>query len=465
MNRQNINLLSISCKNSQGGELNASVLRMERYTVVFEVYNPYSIVQTSEVLEDFRIFSEDRVLYSGKAIVSSIVNTGIFLVCEASLGDSWQELDFLNLIRGDKIGSKLTEFLGDWQKSNQVIDPFKISVTNCENTLLGLSKWLEEVDFGLRSTLAGDRIELERKVIDDLGEQIDEKLMVVMEDLEKKAGEVDPEVASTHKAYVRRLTHPFLMKSPFCYRTFVKPLGYAGDYEMVNMILKNGYNGANLFAKLLDHTFLKLPAAEAHRNRIKYLVKLLLREGEKAAREGRRLKVLNLGCGPAMEIQHVLDDDCAEFIDFDLLDFSQETIDYTESVLRKRLRQGSKCNINFILKSVHQLLKEASRSRIDRKYDIIYCAGLFDYLSQKVCAKLVSMFCDMVHKEGIVVVTNVAKNNPTINLMEYLVEWNLIYRDDNDMKDLTPKGNIASEVVHDETGVNLFLELTHTDRS
>ena len=29
-------------------------------------------------------------------------------------------------------------------------------------------------------------------------------------------------------------------------------------------------------------------------------------------------------------------------------------------------------------------------------YDILYCAGLFDYLSQRVCKRLVDLFCTMV---------------------------------------------------------------------
>ena len=43
------------CRNSQGTEITANILRLRRYSVAFEVYNPYSILQLSEVLRDFRI--------------------------------------------------------------------------------------------------------------------------------------------------------------------------------------------------------------------------------------------------------------------------------------------------------------------------------------------------------------------------------------------------------------------------
>jgi len=58
-------------------------------------------------------------------------------------------------------------------------------------------------------------------------------------------------------------------------------------------------------------------------------------------------------------------------------------------------------------------------------------------------------------------VTNVADNNPLKEWMEYVMEWNLVHRNVNEMKALSPKGlsGIASDVHADATGVNLFLEV------
>lgn len=70
----------VVCRNSQGAEITANILRLRRYSVAFEVYNPYSILQLSEVLRDFRIRVGDRVVYQGEAVVAGLVNTGILLV-------------------------------------------------------------------------------------------------------------------------------------------------------------------------------------------------------------------------------------------------------------------------------------------------------------------------------------------------------------------------------------------------
>src|SRR6185295_17934561 len=86
------------CRNSQGLEVRAIPLRMTRHLVVFEVYNPYSILQLSEVLNEFQIIVNERLIYSGRAVVSNLVNTGILLVCEATLDESWLDVDLFSPI-------------------------------------------------------------------------------------------------------------------------------------------------------------------------------------------------------------------------------------------------------------------------------------------------------------------------------------------------------------------------------
>ena len=54
-----------------------------------------------------------------------------------------------------------------------------------------------------------------------------------------------------------------LLSSPFLYRAYQKPLGYAGDYEMVNMIARDPYEGGSLFAKVVNLWFLSQWPARA----------------------------------------------------------------------------------------------------------------------------------------------------------------------------------------------------------
>src|SRR6185369_7007883 len=107
----------ILCRNSQGAEVRATLLRLNRYTVVFEVYNPYSILQLSEVLTEFKLIMNDRMIYSGRAVVSNLLNTGILLVCECTLEDNWLDVDlFTSIHQKDKLQNEFAEFLREWDK-------------------------------------------------------------------------------------------------------------------------------------------------------------------------------------------------------------------------------------------------------------------------------------------------------------------------------------------------------------
>ena len=462
----------ITCRNSQGTELTANLLRIKRYSVVFEVYNPYSILQLSEVLSDFRIMASRRLLYNGKAVVSNLLNTGIVLVCEAMLDEGWVEVDFLAGVsadlasgnQGNDLTSQFSSFMTEWKSANQVQDPFKIVVADLASMLSGVQHWLTGVDVGIRTTVTRRRDEFEREIFSKVENRVVEEVIPAMERFEHVASEIDEAAMAVHKSYVRRQLHPIVLCSPFLFRTYTKPLGYAGDYEMVNMMLRDPYEGSSAFAKLLNFALLNTEPVVAHRNRIDILVDTLLRECRKRISKGKT-RVFNLACGPAVEVQRFLrDHDESDLAEIDLLDFNAETLEYTRARINEaRMSGGRETNVRYFQRSVHQLLRSATQGGDEdfSQYDVVYCAGLFDYLSQRVCKRLVELFCTMVRPGGRVLVTNVAASNPRKAWMEYVMEWNLIYRDEKDMADLIPD-NIpiaSSSIVGDSTGVNLFLEI------
>ncbi len=460
----------ITCKNSQGTELTANLLRIKRYSVVFEVYNPYSILQLSEVLSDFRIMASRRLLYHGKAVVSNLLNTGIVLVCEAMLDEGWVEVDFLSGVTGatpsvgGDLSNQFANFMSEWKTANLVHDPFKLVVADLASMLSGVQHWLTGIDVGIRTTVTRRRDELEGEIFSGIENRVVEEVLPSMERFEAVSKEVSEAEVAVHKSYVRRELHPIVLCSPFLYRTYTKPLGYAGDYEMVNMMLRNPYEGSSAFAKLLNFALLNTEPVVAHRNRIDFLIEKLRSECVRRVSKGKT-RIFNLACGPAMEVQRFLRE-CEEsdLAEIDLLDFNSETLEYTrERIQESKMAGGRETHVRYFQRSVHQLLRAATQGGEEEftNYDVVYCAGLFDYLSQRVCKRLVELFCTMIRPGGIVIVTNVAASNPRKAWMEYVMEWNLIYRDENDMNDLVPDGlNLKNTSVKaDSTGVNLFLEI------
>lgn len=460
----------ITCRNSQGTELTANLLRLQRYSVVFEVYNPYSILQLSEVLSDFRIMASRRLLYHGQAVVSNLLNTGIVLVCEAMLEEGWVEVDFLSGVtgagpdRGTDLATQFGGFMEEWKSANRVHDPYKLVVSDLASTFSGVQHWLTGIDVGIRTTVTRRREDLERDIFSEVEDRVVNEVLPSMQRFEEVSADIGDTEIAVHKSYVRRELHPIVLCSPFLYRTYTKPLGYAGDYEMVNMMLRDPHEGSTAFAKLLNYTLLNTEPVVAHRNRIDFLVEKLRSECVRRAAHGNT-RVFNLACGPAVEVQRFLRDfPESDLAEIDLLDFNAETLEYTrECIDQAREAGGRKTVCRYFQRSVHQLLRAASQGGEDEfsGYDLVYCAGLFDYLSQRVCKRMVELFCTMAKPGGIVIVTNVATSNPRRAWMEYVMEWNLIYRDEKDMMDLVPEGLTPKDVKvgADATGVNLFLEI------
>jgi extracellular factor (EF) 3-hydroxypalmitic acid methyl ester biosynthesis protein len=176
------------------------------------------------------------------------------------------------------------------------------------------------------------------------------------------------------------------------------------------------------------------------------------------------MRIFDLGCGPAGEVQQFLSHEAvSDYASFTLLDFNDETLEYTAKVLGDiKSRSGRKTKIDLIKKSVHQVLKEEARFGPNQpRYDLIYCAGIFDYLSDRICKRLMNIFYSMLEPGGLLIGTNVDASNPLRNGMEYLLDWHLIYRNQAQLKALIPDQAPAAsaQVKSDETGVNLYVEV------
>jgi extracellular factor (EF) 3-hydroxypalmitic acid methyl ester biosynthesis protein len=461
----------VMCQTSQGTEVRAGLVHMTRYLAVFEIYNPDLALCTSEVLGGFRIVLNSRLAFSGRAVVSKLVNTGTMIVCEAKLDEGGFSGDFLSALNGaPPLGEYYTSFLSKWQKLYRVRPEFKVVAADMQTFLADLRLWLEQAELEIRSAPAGDRVEMERRAARELGEAMVPAFDALHERLEDLSERIEEELRPVHQSFAKRQLHPLVMCSPFAYRTYHKPLGYAGDYEMVNMIARDPYEGSSLFAKVMNLWFLSQWPARAHRNRIRYLKELLVQESLRAARLGRPLRVLNLGCGPAHEVQEFLaQSPLCDHAQLTLLDFNEETVLHASRALEElKRRYGRRTVIQVQKRSVQHVLKESVKPAPGaggKHYDLIYCAGLFDYLPDRTCRQLMNIFYDWLAPGGLVAGTNVDACKPFRHMLEFVLDWHLIYRNRNTAEGLLPgrAGAEAKTIKTDLTGVNVFLEARKSD--
>ncbi len=227
--------------------------------------------------------------------------------------------------------------------------------------------------------------------------------------------------------------------------SYEKPLGYPGDYQIIENIYKNQLRSSGYDA-LWDHYFLQMAASRATRQRKQDLKNIISDNIEQG--KARQIRIMNLGSGTAREIKELLKTASREAyanVFFDCYDFEKKAIEYAQKGLAKYK------NVNFFKKDLIRLaLKNDIQKDIGYKYDLVYSSGLFDYFNKKVAVRLIKNLRKILKKEGVLVIANYGekKNNPSAGLMEWAIDWFLVYRTENELRDLFLRAGFADEEIN-----------------
>jgi SAM-dependent methyltransferase len=98
-------------------------------------------------------------------------------------------------------------------------------------------------------------------------------------------------------------------------------------------------------------------------------------------------------------------------------------------------------------------------------FDIIYSAGLTDYLDRRLFLAVVARCYEHLKPGGVLIIGNFDHSNPNRVFMDHILSWKLIYRSANELHQLfaeSPFGNCV-RIEAEEEGVNLFAIATKVD--
>lgn len=261
------------------------------------------------------------------------------------------------------------------------------------------------------------------------------------------AENLDLDTYTKCKALCAELLHPFLKESPFLRRALEKPLGYAGDFEMMNMLYRDPWEGETPLGRALNVCFTNEPAAVANKNRIAYLGELIYRRAS-----NDRIRIASIGCGPAKEIEVLLREspELGPRLDITLVDQEQLALDQCARTIPSAWR----CKA-----SLRQLLSDGWPGS-GEYFDLIYSAGMFDYLSPRFFVAVSRSLFQAVAPTGELVIGNVAAHNPSRWIMEYFADWCLIHRTPKELAEFGTRLSATTSWVDAEpSGINLFLHI------
>ena len=231
-------------------------------------------------------------------------------------------------------------------------------------------------------------------------------------------------------ARLQREILPFVLLTETIERFYSKPRGYAGDFQTIEMIYRNRPAGTGRIGPLLDRCFLNSPIATAIRNRRVLLAKEIMKTVQ--AKDGAA-HVTCLACGPAQEVFDVFQQlDDRRRLQASLIDIDLQALAY---VADRRDNAGLQNRINLI--NANLVYLALGRQKLELKdQDLIYSIGLIDYFNDKFVVKLLNWIHGRLRPGGTVILGNFHPNNYCKEVMDYVLEWRLIHRSEEDMNRL-----------------------------
>jgi hypothetical protein len=254
------------------------------------------------------------------------------------------------------------------------------------------------------------------------------------------------------------LVHPFRAlahSDPITRHGFTKPRGYPGDAAHHDMIY-----GETPFAEVsaqdtgwdvFEHTF-NTPASRAVRERREILATKI---DAVAARQARPIRVLSIAAGHLREASNssaFQSGNISEFVAVDQDHVSLRTIEHSYPNRR----------ITTVEASIRDLLR---RRPLLQDFDLVYAAGLFDYLGDELAKELASRMFEFLRPGGEMLIANFCPSIADSAYMEALMDWHLIYRSDRQFEEVLssiPANRIAATTrFFDSLRQVVYLCLTH----
>lgn len=307
-----------------------------------------------------------------------------------------------------------------------------------ENAAFEFNAFLESVDLSLRKqAITVPDLSTKKSVAQAYWD-----LFKVVEHFETAFKDAD---LSAYKVSLRAIISPWLCRSYFFNRAYIKPNGYAGDYKVIDLTYDLEHEAGNDptepgIVNCLDYVISTLHSVESLWERRHWLKDLLLEEGERKP----SLKVLDIACGGARYIRDFLEaSGNTDDISITLLDQDPAALAFAELVNLK----DWKSNITTICAPIKYL----STSLPDERYDVIISSGLFDYLDHDTGSAMLAFLANKLEENGVIAITNFHNEDQSGAAKDWGSDWPLILREDHEVEALFPS-SVVPKLTRSENG-------------
>ncbi|MEK7266494.1 MAG: class I SAM-dependent methyltransferase [Pseudomonadota bacterium] len=235
------------------------------------------------------------------------------------------------------------------------------------------------------------------------------------------------------KQYTEAAVTPVLLGGASWNRCYYKPMGYPGDFKMMNFMYDQRPEGATIRDQFLHG--LGLIAGRPIYTRMLTLSRIITKHFEGRTQDLER-KCASIGCGPARELEHIVEASSPQSkLVATLIDQEFEALDYAVDFARKRADER-RLAINAFNTTFKSMFNPSAIGAL-RDQDVIYSLGLVDYFSPLLARRFVARAYDLIRPGGKVIIGNASDSlTGTYWTMEHVLDWSLFFRNKAEMADL-----------------------------
>lgn len=428
--------------------------------------------QLGELIDEVTLRFDDHEAYRGHVRVSSVRRQDDVTLVGVSLVDTLMNIDDVLSLRDVKARIAAPDFQGlvlrdaPWRVQGQEL--FKALVAD-------LRLFLEDAEqrFGaLEAALPWHVVHGEQEspareaLIERIRSGFVAEVVSVSKELDSALRAAPRQSREAMRAFSLRQLDAQLMASPMAYRARHKPLGYPGDFEVMNGMYGRHFSGPTLFAKAMNLALVMIPAAQAVRNR-KELVKGRLWAALDAHSErGEPLRILSVAAGPAEEVFGLLAQREQIEVPLEIVLFDQDrsALAYSYARLSRLVaaRWQGTVRVVHLHDSITRLLRGSTQLAAASGFHAVYACGLFDYLQPHSWVSLCRTLYETLAPGGTLYVGNMVPACPSRWLMEFHLDWFLEYRERAELLELARRAapGALCTLLEEPTGVNPFVALT-----
>jgi extracellular factor (EF) 3-hydroxypalmitic acid methyl ester biosynthesis protein len=242
------------------------------------------------------------------------------------------------------------------------------------------------------------------------------------------------ELKEAAKEYTELVLTPEFRLGAIWDRSFAKPLGYPGDFRIMNQVYDWQRVGNTAYEMLLHRTGLEV--AECIKTRMQ-VVRSHIHDIVRQEDASRAARILSLGCGSAREVQTFLESHGGlnRPAEFTLIDQEEAALRYAhERTYPYLLASQGRVDLQCLHISFMDVLRDGGGLNFIPSQDLIYSVGLFDYLTERRAIGLIRRLYDKLIPGGLMIIGNM-NETALSNLwpMEFITDWSLAYRDEPQM--------------------------------